>query len=293
MRNQLILTAAGFLLIIVLFFWTKGPLQAPQSPATNAPAAAQPSQNQQAATFIIEDYILQEKKKLSPAHLADVTQLEAAVNQSTLPNEKTDALTALAGYWIDTAHSYLPGAFYTSEAAKLDNSEKNLTFAGRLFLDLIGREADPGRLEWESNTAISLFEKAIEQDPADDDLRLSLGSVYIFGKGKAGGPMQTMKGVRQILEVSRKDTNNMRAQFLLGVGGLFSGQLEKAIGRLETVIRHEPNNIQAYEVLAEVYLEMGNNTKAVEAYQFAKMVSNDPAYQKEVDKRIEEINKHQ
>jgi tetratricopeptide (TPR) repeat protein len=292
LKNQLILTSAGLITIIVLFFWAKGPLQPATSGKSSTPEGLQIADNHIVTKFNIEAFIASEKSKLSPAHRTDITRLEQEISKTNNPAFKITSLTYLATYWMDSAHTanaYLPAAFYTSEAAKLDNSEKNLTFAGRLFLDLLGRETDVSRLEWESNTAISLFEKAIELDPADDELRLNLGSVYIFGKGKSGGPMETMKGVRQILEVARRDTNNMRAQFLLGVGGLFSGQHEKAISRLQTVIRHEPSNIQAYEVLAEVYLEMGDKSKAIESYQFAKMVSNDQAYQTEVEKRIELI----
>ncbi len=37
----------------------------------------------------------------------------------------------------------------------------------------------------------------------------------------------------------------MYAQFMLGVGGIESGQYDKAIERLTTVVRREPGNVEA------------------------------------------------
>ena len=42
--------------------------------------------------------------------------------------------------------------FYTSSAAKLDNSEKNLTFAAQLILTQLRGEQDELKLDWESIT---------------------------------------------------------------------------------------------------------------------------------------------
>lgn len=74
------------------------------------------------------------------------------------------------------------------------------------------------KLSW-CKYIIALFEKAIELNPANDDLKVGLGSCYIFGKGRSGSPEETMKGIQQLLSVVRKDSNNMKAQMMLGVGG--------------------------------------------------------------------------
>ena len=38
-----------------------------------------------------------------------------------------------------------------------------------------------------------------------------------------------MTGIQQILEVTRRDSANMYAQFMLGLGGIESGQIDKAV----------------------------------------------------------------
>ena len=78
----------------------------------------------------------------------------------------------MAAFWKDSIHSFEPYAYYLSRAAKLEKSEKILTFAAQLILDNLRGEADEAKLNWKSELAISLFEKALELNPGNDDLRI-------------------------------------------------------------------------------------------------------------------------
>ena len=51
-----------------------------------------------------------------------------------------------------------------------------------------------------------------------------------------GNAEQTMKGIQQLLQVVKKDSNNMQAQMVLGIGGVISTQYDKAIERLNKVV---------------------------------------------------------
>ena len=168
----------------------------------------------------------------------------------------------------------------------LDNSEKNLTFAAQLFLDNLKGEHDEAKLNWKKSEAISLFEKAIELNPTNDELRIGLGSCYVFGAAANGDPQETMKGIKELLAVVRKDSNNMKAQMVLGVGGYVSGQYDKAVERLQKVITQQPNNIEAIAFLADTYAAKGDNKEAIKWYTISKRFVNNPAYSKEVDERI-------
>jgi cytochrome c-type biogenesis protein CcmH/NrfG len=124
-------------------------------------------------------------------------------------------------------------------------------------------------------------------NPTNPDLKIGLGSCYIFGKGRSGDPQQTMKGIQELLSVVRQDSTNMKAQFVLGVGGFVSGQHDKAIERFSKVIAAEPNNLEAIAFLADTYAAKGDKTEAVKWYNISKRLVNDPAYSKQVDERIE------
>ncbi|MEO7765904.1 MAG: tetratricopeptide repeat protein, partial [Ferruginibacter sp.] len=166
------------------------------------------------------------------------------------------------------------------------NSEKNLTFAAQLMLDDLRNEQDPAKRGWEGEQAIELFEKAIELNPGNENLKVGLGSCYVFGKGMTGNPQETMKGIQQLLQVVRKDSMNMQAQLVLGIGGVISSQYPKAIERLLIVLKYQPGNLEAISWLADAYAGNGDKPNALKWYEISKRLVNNPAYSKEVDDRI-------
>ncbi|MBK7882855.1 MAG: tetratricopeptide repeat protein [Chitinophagaceae bacterium] len=171
----------------------------------------------------------------------------------------------------------------------MDNSEKNLTFAAQLILNNLRSETDEAKINWKSEQAIQLFEKAIGHNPANDELKIGLGSVYIFGKGRFGAADETMKGVQQVLSVVRKDSTNMKAQLVLGIGGFISRQYDKAIYRLQKVIATEPHNLEAIAFLADSYAASGNKAEAIKYYEISKRLYNNPHYTEEVNERIKQL----
>ena len=276
-KKQLIIALAGLALVALLFIF--GNTVAPKS-KVQAPVA------KDVKNFDILKFIGEEKKHLSASQIVNLSKLENSVTRGDVNSQLITANTQLANFWKDSAKSFEPYAYYLSEAAKLDKSEKNLTFAAQLILDNLRAEQDEAKLNWKTAQAIALFEKAIELNPNNDDLKVGLGSCYIFGKGRVGGPEETMKGIQQLLSVVRKDSNNMKAQMMLGVGGYVSGQYDKAIERLQKVIKVQPDNIEAIAFLADTYAAKGDKTEAIKWYTLSKRLVNDPHYSQEVDERI-------
>ena len=276
-KKQLIITAGGLVLIISLFLF--GRTVAPKSKIDMAAA-------QGANAFNIQQFIAQAKQQLSPDQAITLGKLENSVKRGDISTQQIAANTQLANFWKDSIRVFEPYAWYLSEAAKLDKSEKNLTFAAQLILASLRGEPDEAKLAWEADLAIDLFRRAIELNPGNDDLKVGLGSCYVFGKGRFGGPEETMKGITQLLDVVRRDSTNMKAQLVLGVGGYFSRQYDKAIDRFKRVIMAEPTNLEAVSFLADTYAEKGDKADAVRWYEISKKIADNPEYSKEVDKRI-------
>ena len=92
--------------------------------------------------FDIEAFKNSEKLKLSPQSAITVSKLENSITRGDILSEKIKANQALANFWKDSAKSFELFAFYTSATSKLVNSEKNLTFAARIFLDNLREEKD-------------------------------------------------------------------------------------------------------------------------------------------------------
>lgn len=243
--------------------------------------------------FNIKDSLSAYKQQLPANQLAYVSQIENSITRGDLKKQGLDQYTTLANFWKDSAGKFVPYAYYLAEAAKLDNSEKKLTFAARLILENMKREDDPAKKVWEAQTAASLFEKALKLDPENDDLKVGLGSCYVYGEGMIGNPQQTMKGIQQLLEVVRKDSNNMQAQMVLGIGGVISNQYNKAIERLKKVVDFDPHNLEAVSWLADAYAAAGDKQNAIKWYEQSEHLVNNPAFTKEIDARIKLLKGNQ
>jgi len=282
LKKQLILVSAGIVLLFTLFLFGR-------TTSNKSLAAAEKTDKSSVKVFDIAQYITLEKAKLTPNQYIVATKLDNSLIAANSAVNKIEANQALAAFWKDSAKSFEPYAFYISEGSKLDNSEKNLTFAARIFLNNLRAEKDEVKLNWETTSAINLFERALKLNPVNDDLKIGLGSCYIYGKGRNGNPQETMQGIQQLLSVVRKDSNNMQAQMMLGVGGLVSGQFDKSIERLNKVVTLQPQNAEAVAYLADAYAGKGDKENAVKWYNVSKRLLNNPHYTEEVDARIKTL----
>jgi tetratricopeptide (TPR) repeat protein len=281
LTKRILLAAGGLIVLLVLFLFGKTTIT-----KSDFPHAAEP----EIPSFNLEAAITKQKQQLTPSQLIYVSKLENDIARGDLKKQSQQQLTQLADFWKDSTGIFFPYAYYLSEAAKLDNSEKNLTFAARLILANMRREDSVALKSWEAETAASLFERALKLDPDNADLKVGLGSCYVYGQGMIGDPQQTMKGIQQLLDVVRKDSNNMQAQLVLGVGAVISRQYDKAVERLNKVVSFDPHNLEAVSWLADAYAGSGDKINAIKWYTQTKHLVNNPEFSKEIDERIKALN---
>ncbi len=268
-------------LFIGLYFWG----QTTPPPKAVQPKNAQQSNEHQSVAF--DDLLLKAKQKISPSQVQRLLKLENSVTRGDVKDQQIHVYHELARFWADSAHLFEPYAFYTGEAAKLENSEKSLTFAARLFLDNLITESQPAMQNWLATNAKVLFEKALAINPVNDSSKIGLGACYLFGN-ISDNPMQ---GILPIREIAQKDPGNVYAQMILGLGGKRSGQFDKAIERFLVVVQKQPDNIEAVFNLAECYEAKGDKANAVKWYEAVKKLVKVPEAEKELDKRITELKK--
>jgi tetratricopeptide (TPR) repeat protein len=279
-KQQIILLAGGLLIFASLLYFGK-------TVATKEPSSlGEASKPSPAAGFNVDKYIQDAKSKLSVSQLNYINSLENSISRGDVAAQQIKVYNQLASFWADSIHQQEIYIFYTSRSAKLVNSEKNLTFAAQLMLADLRNESDPAKRGWKSEQAIELFEQAIQLNPNNANLQVGLGSCYVFGKGMVGNPQETMKGIQQLLQVVRKDSLNMQAQLVLGIGGVISNQFDKAIDRLNNVLKYEPSNLEAISWLADAYAGKGDKPNALKWYEISKRMVNNPVYTKEVNERI-------
>jgi tetratricopeptide (TPR) repeat protein len=277
-KQQLFVLAGATLLFCIIYFF--GRTLPPKNPVT---ASATPKDS----LFNIDKVLEASKAQLTAEQQSRLAQLENSVVRGNVKEQQAEVYKQIAAFYKDTAHLLLPFAFYTGEAAKLENSEKSLTFAARFFLESARKQDDEGLKKWMANESKQLFEKALVLDPGNDSLKVGLGSCYIFGN-IAENPMQ---GIMMIREVAQRDPSNMYAQYMLGVGGMLSGQVDKAIERLSLVASKQPDNVEVKLMLAEAFERKGDKSNAIKWYESVKTHVSNPEIMSELDKRIQALKK--
>jgi tetratricopeptide (TPR) repeat protein len=284
-KQQIWVAGTGVLILLVLYFFgnTVPPHKKPDAAAGSASTA--PGRK----SIGLQDILSELEAHLTPAQSSYVNRLRQSVVRGDVAAQQLNADRQLARFWKDSVtDGFLLYAYYTGEAAKLENSEKSLSFAARKFLDGLQMQEDARLKGWMATAAKELFEKALSINGADDSAKVGLGASYIFG-ADAGDPTEVMQGIQQILEVVRRDSTNMYAQFMLGVGGIESGQYDKAIERLTIVVRHEPGNVEALLLLAEADQRKGDKIAAVKNYQAAKKLVGNPEMVQAIDQQIKTL----
>jgi tetratricopeptide (TPR) repeat protein len=216
-----------------------------------------------------------------------MNDLEQSVIRGDVKKQKLDVFHQLAHFWKDSARIFEPYAWYEAEAARLENSEKSLTFAAHLILENLKNEENDQLKKWKALQAKDLFERSLRINDKNDSTIVGLGACYIFGN-IADNPMEGILKVRQVVE---KDSTNIFAQMVLGQGSLLSGQYDRAIGRFEKVLALQPVNLEAILLMAEVFERKEDKANAIKWYSKALPLASNPAMKSALEKRINELKK--
>jgi tetratricopeptide (TPR) repeat protein len=278
-KAQWITIAIGVLIIAGLFFFGRtGPYK---SEITKTVQSITPNE------ITTDSILFHVKETLTPAQIQWMNDLEQSVIRGDVKKQKLDVFHQLAHFWKDSARIFEPYAWYEAEAARLENSEKSLTFAAHLFLENLRNEENDRLKKWKALQAKDLFERSLIINDKNDSTIVGLGACYIFGN-IADNPMEGILKVRQVVE---KDSTNVFAQLVLGHGSLISGQYDRAIDRFGKVLALQPRNLEAILRMAEVYERKEDKANAIKWYSNALPLAPNPNMKTALGKRIEELKK--
>lgn len=280
-KPQWIAAGIAVLVTAVIYFFTQDNIFGYNPKQTQVAASASPP------AINIDTILHHAKESLTPEQALRVTFLENSISRGDVKDQKTHLYHQLARFWGDSARMFEPYAWYTAEAARLENSEKSLTFAAQLFLNNLRREENQQLKHWKALQAKDLFERSLKINPVNDSAQVSLGVVYLYGN-IADNPME---GILRIRQVAEKDSSNVYAQLSLGQASLISGQLDKAVERFIKVVQLQPQNLEAMLSLADVYERMGDKKQAIFWYNKSLSFIPIPELKDEVEKRILELSK--
>jgi len=282
-KQQWFLAGTGIVLVALLFLFGK---TVPPKKQNSEVASAS---SDHTAAYDIKASLSAAKANLSPARQGYVNSLENAVVRGDVKNQQVHIYHQLANFWRDSVRLFEPYAFFTAEASKLENSEKSLTFAAQLFLSSLqqDQQADAQLTKWKALQARDLFERSLKINPNNDSSKVGLGGCILFGN-ISDNPME---GLKMIMDVTKKDSTNIYAQMMLVQGALISGQFDKAITRLQSVNRMQPDNIEAILMLADLYERNNDKATAISWYKKSLPFIKKADLKEVIEKRINDLSK--
>jgi outer membrane protein len=129
----------------------------------------------------------------------------------------------------------------------------------------------------------AIFSDLLSANPTDLDTKAKLAMTYV----ETENPMQ---GIMMLREVVQDDPRNEVAIYNLGLLAIQSGQYDKAVDRLHSLIAINPQHDQAHFFLGVSHAELGHAGEAKEHFETVKKLNSDPAVHSAVDKYLGELN---
>lgn len=286
-KPQWITVAAGILLVVAIYSFGKTIPPKKKSSVENQHSENDGHDHGAVPTISFDSLLTAAKLQIKPEQVTRLNALENSISRGDVKNQQLQVYHQLAHFWRDSAHKFEPYAWYEAESARLENSEKTLTFAAHLFLENLQNEADPKLRKWKALQAKDLFERSLTLNPANDSAKVGIGACYIFG----GISVAPMEGISKIREVVEKDSTNLYAQTTLVKGLVISGQFDKAITRLQTIHRLQPSDAEVMLLIADLYERIGEKGNAIKWYEKTLELKPPAELRKALEDRIAELKK--
>jgi len=209
--------------------------------------------------------IKSEKDKLNSEEIALISTIEAQLKQSNADSlQKSEALERLASSWFSLGSPAVSGIYAAEIATNRENADA-WGIAGTTYLLCLKSAENTDTKDFCFNRSVKALEKAISFDPQNVDHQINLALCYVE-KPLEENPM---KGIMMLLELNRANPDNVPVLLQIGKLALQTNQVDKAIGRFESVLKLDAKNIEAHCYLADLY-EQKNIDKAKYHSEYCK-----------------------
>ncbi len=229
------------------------------------------------------DIISQATQKLTDIEKAFVNeQGQRAKNTDTVV--AFDACRTLVKFW-DSVERFDVAGYYYTQMYDRNPTEFNLMNASQRYYEHATVVADSSASAFFLKRAADGFKKALKQNPSNLDAKVGVAMCTVTDRN------MVMQAIPMLKEVLAADSNHIRANFVLGVLQIESGQLPKALHSFEKLVSLQPLNGEFYFYLAEVQQKMGNTQAAIFNYEQAKVHSTNAASREGIEQIIKELKK--
>ena len=178
-------------------------------------------------------------------------------------------------------HQYDSAAKYTEEVAKLNPTSLAFEKAGDAY-NMAYTVASEERKPILNEKSRSFYKSVLEKSPGNLEVKSKLALTFI-------GTENPMEGILMLREILKTDPKNETALYNLGILSMQSGQYQKAIDRFKELIDINPNNANAHFYLGMSFMNAGEKKKARIAFEAARALENDPAFQATVETYLKDL----
>lgn len=123
--------------------------------------------------------------------------------------------------------------------------------------------------------------------PANSSLDEKVNQAVAIIQNGGESPMEAIMLLREVIT---EEPNHVEANYWLGVFSMMSNQHEKAIQRFETVLKVDPDNVDACIKLAEAMKVLGMEKEAIDLLNAFKSAHPLKELIEQIDTALEEMN---
>lgn len=279
--GPIIAVAVCLLITLALFFF--GPTKTPLPEALQKMSAVRGAVDRdQIDAEYLNGAVARARTDLDSLQRRSIDSLNLRITEADA-DDKRSALLKLGSRWLDFRQPDLD-AYYTVEANRLEPFDQPLAArAAAKAATAAQLSPDTAARSYFGSQATEIYRQLIDTYPDSTRYAIELATLMIDGQ------QQVMQGVLLLREVIEKDSLNLQANLTLGRLSVVSGQFDKAIGRLNTVLRQQPRNAEALYFLGEAHVGLNQIDKAIEVFERVKAIADNPAFEREIDKYIQQI----
>ncbi len=246
----------------------------PKEVAKQMPPSSEPS-------FSINEASAIGMASISATLAKEIQALESAYKNAS-DNEQVTQAKQLAQKWDDVEQA-VPSAMYLEVVANKEPVLVNWLASGARFLKAFDNTQDTLAKPIMLQKANAAFTKAMDLDSTNTEAKTGLGVTIVNGMGAP------MSGITMLLDVVKKEPNNVKANTNLGLFAIKSGQYDKAITRFNGMINNGKVTPEIYFYLGTAYEFLGKNTEAIDAYLNSKKIAASSTISTFVDKKVAEL----
>ncbi|MEL6636326.1 MAG: tetratricopeptide repeat protein [Bacteroidota bacterium] len=255
-----VLSAAAVLLLLLMFGFGDKPAQQ---------KAVDQSRALRAESTDITSLLKSAKADLSEEQLNQLLLIEQSLEQAPGDTARIRVLEQLSRQWFDLGHAEVAG-FYAESLAEIASTEEAWSIAGTTYAIGLQRSESEKVRTYCNGRAIKAFESAISINPQEVAHQVNLALCYTEYPPKDN----PMKGILMLLELNKKDPDNVSVLMNLGRLAIRTGQYDKAVQRLERVLELAPGQVRAHCYLADAYRGLGNAEKSSENQDKCQLALN-------------------